>query len=64
MLKYRKRNVCKSLNEKMLNILIAEGFLKDAYVVMKDNAKMISTLSLENFAASFMKFMKFRCIIY
>ncbi|PKA56305.1 Pentatricopeptide repeat-containing protein [Apostasia shenzhenica] len=56
MLKYRKRNVCKSLHEKMLNILVAAGFLKDAYVVMKDNMEMISTLSLGNFTTSFMKF--------
>ncbi|PKA48781.1 Pentatricopeptide repeat-containing protein [Apostasia shenzhenica] len=64
MLKYRKRNVCKSLHEKMINILVAAGFLKDAYVVMKDNMEMISTLSLENFAASFMKFGNINLINY
>ncbi|OAY66942.1 Pentatricopeptide repeat-containing protein, chloroplastic [Ananas comosus] len=55
MLRYSKRTLCKSLHEKMLDILVAAGFLKDAYVVMKDNFEVISTHSLEKFVSSFMK---------
>ncbi|XP_020697045.1 pentatricopeptide repeat-containing protein At1g10910, chloroplastic, partial [Dendrobium catenatum] len=55
MLRYSNRNVCKSLHETMLNILVEAGLLKDAYVVVKDNMEMISTPSFEKFAASFMK---------
>ncbi|XP_058073884.1 pentatricopeptide repeat-containing protein At1g10910, chloroplastic isoform X2 [Magnolia sinica] len=55
MLRYSKRTVCEALHEKMLNILVAGGLLKDAYVVMKDNAEVISKLSLRKFAVAFMK---------
>lgn len=37
MLRYGKRTLCKDLHEKVLNILILGGLLKDAYVVMKVN---------------------------
>ncbi|XP_020596241.1 pentatricopeptide repeat-containing protein At1g10910, chloroplastic isoform X2 [Phalaenopsis equestris] len=55
MLRFSSRNVRKSLHETMLNILVEAGHLKDAYVIVKDNMEMISTRSLEKFAASFMK---------
>lgn len=55
MLRYSNRNVSKSLHEKILNILVEAGLMKDAYVVMKDNMEIISTPSLEKFATSFMK---------
>ncbi|XP_072995327.1 pentatricopeptide repeat-containing protein At1g10910, chloroplastic [Typha latifolia] len=55
MLRYSKRTICKSLHERMLEILVAAGFLKDAYVVMKDNMEVISMHSLEKFCISFMK---------
>ncbi|WOL03021.1 hypothetical protein Cni_G11741 [Canna indica] len=55
MLRYSKRTLCKSLHEKMLNILVAAGLFKDAYVVMKDNARLLSGKSLEKFAISFMR---------
>lgn len=35
MLRYSKRTVCKSLHENVLNILVAAGLLKEAYVVVK-----------------------------
>uniref|UniRef100_A0A0E0C3J2 Pentacotripeptide-repeat region of PRORP domain-containing protein n=1 Tax=Oryza meridionalis TaxID=40149 RepID=A0A0E0C3J2_9ORYZ len=54
MLRYGKRTVCKSLHEKVLCILVPAGLLKDAYVVVKDNAEFISRRSLGNFARSFM----------
>lgn len=34
-LKYSKRNMRKILHEQMLDILVAAGLLKDAYVIMK-----------------------------
>ncbi|KAK8958199.1 Pentatricopeptide repeat-containing protein [Platanthera guangdongensis] len=55
MLRYSNRNVCKSLHETILNILVEAGLMKDAYVVMKDNMEKISARSLEKFAISFMK---------
>nr|UPT49042.1 pentatricopeptide repeat protein AaPPR1425 [Agave angustifolia] len=55
MLRYSKRRLCKTLHEKVLNILVAAGLLKDAYVVMKDNADLIPVHSLEKFAIAFMK---------
>ncbi|KAL6881949.1 hypothetical protein ACP4OV_011421 [Aristida adscensionis] len=54
MLRFSKRTVCKSLHEKALAILVTAGLLKDAYVVVKDNAEHISPASLEKFARSFM----------
>lgn len=57
MLRYSNRNVCKALHETMLKILVEAGLLTYAYVIVKeqDNTEMISTPSLEKFAASFMK---------
>ncbi|KAG2589399.1 pentatricopeptide repeat-containing protein At1g10910, chloroplastic-like [Panicum virgatum] len=54
MLRYSKRTVRKSLHEKALGILVSAELLKDAYVVVKDNAELISPSSLEKFARSFM----------
>ncbi|PAN30144.1 hypothetical protein PAHAL_5G279700 [Panicum hallii] len=54
MLRYSKRTVRKSLHEKALGILISAELLKDAYIVVKDNAELISPSSLEKFARSFM----------
>ncbi|XP_039121799.1 pentatricopeptide repeat-containing protein At1g10910, chloroplastic isoform X1 [Dioscorea cayenensis subsp. rotundata] len=54
-LKYSKRNMRKILHEQMLDILVAAGLLKDAYVIMKDNAESISNHLLEKFAITFMK---------
>ncbi|PIA47372.1 hypothetical protein AQUCO_01400208v1 [Aquilegia coerulea] len=55
MLRYSKRTIRKALHEKMLNILVAGGILKDAYVLVKDNAERISHASLKKFSISFMK---------
>nr|CAB3473320.1 unnamed protein product [Digitaria exilis] len=54
MLRYSKRTVQKSLHEKALGILVSSELLKDAYIVVKDNAELISPSSLEKFARSFM----------
>ncbi|XP_065871322.1 pentatricopeptide repeat-containing protein At1g10910, chloroplastic isoform X2 [Euphorbia lathyris] len=54
-LKYGKRTMCKSLHEKILHILIAGRLLKDAYVVVKDNADSISQAAIKKFANAFMK---------
>ncbi|KDP38874.1 hypothetical protein JCGZ_05031 [Jatropha curcas] len=54
-LRYGKRNMCKALHEKILHILIAGQLLKDAYVVVKDNAELISQAAIKKFANSFMK---------
>ncbi|KAJ0971381.1 hypothetical protein J5N97_019340 [Dioscorea zingiberensis] len=54
-LKYSKRNLRKILHEQMLDILVAAGLLKDAYVIMKDNSESISNRLLEKFAITFMK---------
>ncbi|KAK6156967.1 hypothetical protein DH2020_011215 [Rehmannia glutinosa] len=55
MLKYSKRGINKALHEKILHILLAGGLLKDAYVVVKDNAKLISEPAIKKFATSFMR---------
>ncbi|XP_011006539.1 PREDICTED: pentatricopeptide repeat-containing protein At1g10910, chloroplastic-like isoform X2 [Populus euphratica] len=55
MLKYSKRTMCKAFHEKILHILIAGKLLKDAYVVVKDNAKFISSAAIKKFAKSFVK---------
>ncbi|KAI3951589.1 hypothetical protein MKX01_018705 [Papaver californicum] len=54
-LRYSKRALCRALHGRILNILISGGLLKDAYVVVKDNAEQISRTSLKKFALSFMK---------
>lgn len=54
MLRYSKRTVRKSLHEKALGILVSSELLKDAYIVVKDNAELISPSSLEKFARAFM----------
>ncbi|ONM41378.1 pentatricopeptide repeat-containing protein At1g10910, chloroplastic [Zea mays] len=54
MLRYSKRTVHKSLHEKVLGILVPAELLKAAYIVVKDNADLISPSSLEKFAKSFM----------
>ncbi|WCJ18296.1 Pentatricopeptide repeat (PPR) superfamily protein [Euphorbia peplus] len=54
-LKYGKRTMCKSLHEKILHILIAGQLLKDAYIVVKDNADSISQAAIKKFANAFMK---------
>ncbi|KOM54062.1 hypothetical protein LR48_Vigan09g272100 [Vigna angularis] len=55
MLRYGKRTMCKSLHEKILYILLAGHLLKDAYVVVKDNAKFISGPATKKFAIAFLK---------
>ncbi|KAK1305196.1 Pentatricopeptide repeat-containing protein [Acorus calamus] len=55
MLRYSKRNLSNSLHERMLKILVSAKHLKEAYLVMKDNAELISGSSLEKFMMSFMK---------
>ncbi|KAL3638164.1 hypothetical protein CASFOL_018034 [Castilleja foliolosa] len=55
MLRYSKRTINKALHEKILNILLAGGLLKDAYVVLKDNAKFISEPAVKKFITSFMR---------
>ncbi|KAK6240948.1 Pentatricopeptide repeat - like 10 [Theobroma cacao] len=55
MLRYSKRTMCKALHEKILHILIAGQLLKDAYVVVKDNAELISQPAIKKFATAFMK---------
>eukprot|EP01018_Ginkgo_biloba_P020986 Gb_14466 [translate_table: standard] len=52
-LKLNRAILSKTLHEKMLNILIAGKMLKDAYEVMKGNAKSISKSSLERFVIAF-----------
>ncbi|KAG7591237.1 Pentatricopeptide repeat [Arabidopsis thaliana x Arabidopsis arenosa] len=54
MLRYSKRTICKELHEKILHILIHGNLLKDAYIVVKDNAKMISQPTLKKFGRAFM----------
>ncbi|CAH2038321.1 unnamed protein product [Thlaspi arvense] len=54
MLRYSKRTICKELHEKILHTLIQGKLLKDAYVVVKDNAKMISQPTLKRFGRAFM----------
>ncbi|XP_022762316.1 pentatricopeptide repeat-containing protein At1g10910, chloroplastic isoform X2 [Durio zibethinus] len=55
MLRYSKRTMCKAIHEKILHILIAGQLLKDAYVVVKDNAALISQPAIKKFATAFMK---------
>ncbi|XP_010242769.1 PREDICTED: pentatricopeptide repeat-containing protein At1g10910, chloroplastic isoform X2 [Nelumbo nucifera] len=55
MLRYSKRTMCKALHGKVLDILVAGGLLKDAYVVAKDNSRFISQATLKKFAVAFMK---------
>ncbi|KAF8411777.1 hypothetical protein HHK36_004336 [Tetracentron sinense] len=55
MLRYSKRTMCKALHEKILYILLAGGLLKDAYVIVKDNAEEISQPAIKKFAVAFMK---------
>lgn len=47
--------MCKAFHEKILHILIAGKLLKDAYVVVKDNSKFISSAAIKKFAKSFVK---------
>ncbi|PIA47371.1 hypothetical protein AQUCO_01400208v1 [Aquilegia coerulea] len=42
MLRYSKRTIRKALHEKMLNILVAGGILKDAYVLVKVCSSCVS----------------------
>ncbi|KAM7470366.1 hypothetical protein LguiA_008549 [Lonicera macranthoides] len=55
MLRYGKRTMCKAHHEKILHILIGGRLLKDAYVVVKDNAGYISKSAIRKFALSFMR---------
>ncbi|XP_010544276.1 PREDICTED: pentatricopeptide repeat-containing protein At1g10910, chloroplastic isoform X2 [Tarenaya hassleriana] len=55
MLRYSKRNICKAIHEKILHILIQGKLLKDAYIVVKDNAKLISKPAFRKFGRAFMK---------
>ncbi|KAJ4915479.1 hypothetical protein Rs2_01029 [Raphanus sativus] len=54
MLRYSKRTICKDLHEKILHTLIHGKLLKDAYVIVKDNAKVISQPTLKRFCRAFM----------
>ncbi|KAL7599776.1 hypothetical protein Lser_V15G24278 [Lactuca serriola] len=56
MLRYSKKPMCKDLHEKILYILIAGRLYKDAYVVFKDNSRLIPRPALKRFASSFMRF--------
>lgn len=55
MLRYSKRTVSRALHEKILYILIGGKRFKDAYVVAKDNTKLISKPAMKKFARAFMK---------
>ncbi|KAJ4967114.1 hypothetical protein NE237_018963 [Protea cynaroides] len=55
MLRYSKRTMWKALHGKILNILVAGGLLKEAYVVAKDNAEVIPRYSLKKFTVTFIK---------
>ncbi|KAF3671670.1 Pentatricopeptide repeat-containing protein, chloroplastic [Capsicum annuum] len=55
MLRYSKRTISKALHENILHILIAGGLLKDAYVVVKDNAGFISQPAIKKFSVNFMR---------
>uniref|UniRef100_A0A1J3CCJ7 Pentatricopeptide repeat-containing protein, chloroplastic n=1 Tax=Noccaea caerulescens TaxID=107243 RepID=A0A1J3CCJ7_NOCCA len=54
MLRYSKRTICRDLHEKILHTLIQGKLLKDAYVVVKDNGKMMSQPTLKKFGRAFM----------
>ncbi|KAI9177876.1 hypothetical protein LWI28_020206 [Acer negundo] len=56
MLRYSKRTMCKALHENILHILIAGRLLKDAYIVVKDNAGSISRPAIRKFASAFIRF--------
>uniref|UniRef100_A0A6N2LKL2 MI domain-containing protein n=1 Tax=Salix viminalis TaxID=40686 RepID=A0A6N2LKL2_SALVM len=45
----------KAFHKDILHILIAEMLLKDAYLVAKDNAELISKAAIKEFASSFVK---------
>ncbi|XP_041991645.1 pentatricopeptide repeat-containing protein At1g10910, chloroplastic-like isoform X1 [Salvia splendens] len=53
MLKYSKRTMNKALHGKILHILLSGGLLKDAYLVVKDNAELIPKPAIKKFAISF-----------
>ncbi|KAL7002008.1 hypothetical protein U1Q18_003157, partial [Sarracenia purpurea var. burkii] len=55
MLRYSKRTMSKALHEKILHILIKGQLLKDAYIVVKDNAKLVSQPAKQKFATFFLK---------
>ncbi|XP_059297392.1 pentatricopeptide repeat-containing protein At1g10910, chloroplastic isoform X1 [Lycium ferocissimum] len=55
MLRYSKRTISKVLHENILHILIAGRLLKDAYVVVKDNAGFISQPAIKKFAVNFLR---------
>ncbi|EYU26539.1 hypothetical protein ABFS82_02G067900 [Erythranthe guttata] len=55
MLKYSKRTINKTLHEKILHTLLAGGLFKDAYVLVKDNAKYISESAIRKFTTTFMR---------
>ncbi|XP_055833399.1 pentatricopeptide repeat-containing protein At1g10910, chloroplastic isoform X2 [Solanum dulcamara] len=55
MLRYSKRTISKALHENILHILIAGRLLKDAYVVVKDNAGFISQPAIKKFSVNFMR---------
>ncbi|KAJ8526412.1 hypothetical protein K7X08_028889 [Anisodus acutangulus] len=56
MLRYSKRTISKALHENILLVLIAGRLLKDAYVVVKDNAGFISRPSIKKFAVNFLRY--------
>ncbi|CAM8900365.1 unnamed protein product [Rhodiola kirilowii] len=53
-IRYGKRTMCKNHHESILHILIDGHLLKDAYVVVKDNAKLIRRPAMKKFANAFM----------
>ncbi|GAB4848140.1 hypothetical protein Ancab_002806 [Ancistrocladus abbreviatus] len=55
MLRYSKRTICKALHEKILHILIAARLLKDAYVIVKDNGRLISKPAIKKFSTAFVE---------
>lgn len=55
MLRCSKRTISKALHENILHILIAGRLLKDAYVVVKDNAGFISRPAIKKFSVNFMR---------
>lgn len=54
MLRYGKRIMCKTLHGKILHILVAGRLFKAAYVVVKDNAGLISWPTVKKFGTAFM----------
>nr|GMD04960.1 pentatricopeptide repeat-containing protein At1g10910, chloroplastic [Ipomoea batatas] len=56
MLRYRNRTISKSLHQQILSILIKGRLLKEAYVVFKENARLISHFTIKRFANAFFKF--------